>query len=150
MAMLASGTSTCDEIVGVLQAELECAESIQATSAEVQSLIEAEKFEQVRERLMSRGETIDLMVSLDRQIKDLLENRQPGSETDDWNEIVKLAKKLHELVTSIMSLDRESQENLKKKGEEISKGLKTLLDGKKMLKAYGRPFREGHRMLYNG
>jgi hypothetical protein len=138
-----------DEVISVLRAEFECAESLQATSAEMQLLIDEEKLEQVQERLMSRGEIIDLLSSLDLKLSSLLDGRQSESDIDNWDEVLDLAKKPRELMASIVSMDRVSQAKLSQNCNEIECKLKELQDGRKIVKRYGQYFNDESRPLCN-
>ena len=146
--MLPERNSSYDEIIALLQAELECAKSLQASSAEIQSLVETGKFEQARERLVCRGDVVDLMVSLDHQVENILAHRTPVPETDAWRGMVRLAEELRGVVTSIMGHDRVSRENLERKREEISRNLKKLIDGKKLVKGYRQNAEKVHFSTY--
>ena len=137
----------CDEVVFVLQAEYECAESIHATSVEVQSLIDEEKFNQAQERLNARGEIIDLMVSLDRRLETLLKSRQSDSDDPQWGDIEILAAKLRELIKSILGMDAVSQTRLQWSCDQIGKELKAMQDGRKLMKSYGYRFKTSHHPL---
>ena len=147
--MRTGADSLYDEIVCVMQAEYECAESLQATSAEIQSLINGEQFQQVQERLISRGEIIDLMVSLDQQLVELLAQRNSDACTSGWDDVCVLATKLRELMTSIMGMDRVSQEYLKQNCEDIRVKLKQLDTRRKLLKEYGKDFHDNHHTMCN-
>lgn len=139
----------CDEVIFVLQAEFECAESIHATSVEVQSLIDKEKFHQAQERLNARGEIVDLMVSLDRRLETLLKRRQSDLDDPQWTDIEILAEKLREMIKSILSMDVVSQARLHRSCAHIGKQLKAMQDGRKLMKSYGYRFEESHHPLYS-
>ena len=136
-----------DEVVFLLQAEYECAESLKATSTEIQSLINAEKFRQAHERLNSRGEIIDLMVSLDHQLGGLMEQRQLVSDDPQWKAIEGLATKLRELMNSILSMDMVSQTRLNRHCEYIGKKLTELQNGKKLIQSYACRIEASHHPL---
>lgn len=138
-----------DEVISVLQAEFECAESLQATSAEMQTLIDAEKLQQVQERLISRGEIIDLLASLDSKLSALLVRRDSRSEISNWNEVLDLAKKLRGLITSVMSMDRVSRAKLEESCKDIDRKLNELQNGRRKAKHYGRYFKDDSRPMYN-
>ena len=138
-----------DEVISVLRAEFECALSLQATSTEIQSLIDEEKLQQVQERLMSRGEIIDLLASLDQKLSSLLEQKKSESEIDNWKEVLDLAKKFRELMTSIMNMDRVSQAKLKQSCKDINRMLTELHEGRKIVKRYGQYFNDESRPLCN-
>lgn len=138
-----------DEVISVLRAEFECAESLQATSAEMQSLIDAEKLQQVQERLISRGEIIDLLASLDHKLSALLDRRESESEISEWDEVLDLAGELRELITSVVSMDQVSRAKLEANCEEINRKLNELHDGRKIVSHYGRYFKDNSHPLYN-
>jgi len=137
-----------DEILGILKAQFECTESLQATSMEVQSLLDAEKFQQVQERLVSRGEVIDLMVSLDQQLTELLLRVDVEKADEKWNEVLFLADRIRKLMTTIMSMDSVSQTKMRQSCQLIQKKLDELQRGKKVSRRYVQHFNEGHRSSY--
>ena len=129
-----------DEIVSVLYAEYECAESLQATSSEIQSLIDEEKFVQVQERLFSRGEVVELMMSLDCQLAALLARQPQNAIKEGWEDVLGLAGRLRELITSVMGMDRVSQAKLEESCKDIGERLNVLQKGRKLARSYGLCF----------
>ena len=138
-----------DEIVSVLYAEYECAESLQATSSEIQSLIDEEKFVQVQERLFSRGEVVELMMSLDCQLAALLARQPQNAIKEGWEDVLGLAGRLRELITSVMGMDRVSQAKLEESCKDIGERLNVLQKGRKLARTYGRCFDRQNRSLMN-
>lgn len=138
-----------DEIVSVLHAEYECAESLQATSSEIQSLIDAEKFVQVQERLFSRGEVVELMMSLDCQLAELLARQPQNAIKEGWEDVLGLAGRLRELISSVMGMDRVSQSKLEESCRDIGERLNALQKGRKLARNYGRCFNHQNRSLMN-
>lgn len=138
-----------DEIVSVLHAEYECAESLQATSSEIQSLIDAEKFVQVQERLFSRGEVVELMISLDCQLAELLARQPQNAIKEGWEDVLGLAGRLRELISSVMGMDRVSQSKLEESCRDIGERLSALQKGRKLARSYGRCFNHQNRSSMN-
>ena len=138
-----------DEIVAVLNAEYACAESLQATSTEIQSLIDAEKFSQVQERLFSRGEVVALMSSLDQQLAELLAQQPYDSFVDGWDEVISLARNLRELIASAMSIDKVSRARLEQNCKDIGERLRSLQNGQRLVRSYGQCFDDPHHPLMN-
>ena len=138
-----------DEVISILQAEFECVESLQATSTEMQLLIDEGKLQQVQERLMSRREIIDLLSSLDLKLSSLLDGRQSESEIDNWDEVLELTRKLRGQMVSIVSMDRVSQAKLSQNCDEIDSKLRELQDGRKVVKQYDQNFNDESRPLCN-
>ena len=128
--------SLYEEIVSVLFAELECAESLEATSNEVKSLLEEDKFEQVQERLFARGEIIELIVSLDRKLEELIGKTQPDPYSEEWMEIRRLIGELRDFMKAIIGLDSQSTALLTERCSEIENRLRELQTGKKAVREY--------------
>ena len=138
-----------DEIISVLHAEYECAESLQASSHEIQALIDAEKFVQVQERLFARGEVVELMMSLDCQLAELLARKPLNAAQEGWEDVLGLAGRLRELISSVMGMDRVSQGKLKESCEDIGERLQALQKGRKLARSYGRCYDYQSRSLMN-
>ena len=117
------------ESAAVLEAQLACAESLFATSSEIQTLIESGKFELVQERYFSRGEILNMMVSLDQQMGSLLAEAKRVLPEKMWQSLIHIGRKVHELMLSIMSLDSENRSNVEKKCEEIRQALGNIRGG---------------------
>lgn len=128
-----------DEVICILKAEYECAESLQATSTEIQSLMDAEKFQQVQERLISRGEVIEMMASLDQQLVTLLSDSGLVKNGAEWDQILELVDALRGLLTSIRGVDQLNQRRMKQHCDEIGEKLRLLQQGKTLVKGYQRP-----------
>ncbi len=141
--------SLYDEIISVLHAEYECAESLQASSSEIQSLIDAEKFTQVQERLFARGEVFELMISLDCQLAELLARKPLNAVQEEWEDVLALAERLRELINSVMGMDRVSQGKLEDNCKDIGERLQALQKGRKLARSYGRCYDHQSHSLMN-
>jgi hypothetical protein len=127
-----------DEIASILKAELSCAESLHATSSEAHTLLEEGKFDLLKERYRSRGEVLNLMVSLDRQLADLLTQARRVLTDDEWSSLIVLGEEVHRLMMSIMSLDRVNRNGIEDGCRDIAEKLKMLHQGNKMVHQYLR------------
>lgn len=123
---MASEKMFCQKVLSILQKELECAESFQETSEEVQTLIKAEKFHQVSGKLMDRDEVIQSLISLDQHLLNMFSSHQVQSDNAEWIEIFRMARNLSDEMASIIGMDYTNHQSLKERCCDISQKLTTL------------------------
>lgn len=138
------------EIVDILTAEMKCAESLFATTKEIQSLIDHDQYEQMKDRLAVRGEVFDMMIALDRQMKTLIRERAPQADTDEWQAVKTMGMKLQELMISIMQMDKTNEHKLAEKQEIMKNELFKLETGKKSVKAYTQAYSKTNSLETSG
>ncbi len=131
-----SQNNVIQEITAILQAEFECAESLKATSVEIQRLLESGKFEQMSERLHARGEVLELMVTLDKQWSTLAKGYLGKMNGDEWESAFQTGQKLRSVMQSLTSDNAGLEKQLQHKYKETSETLQTLFVGKKVMKNY--------------
>ena len=135
--MSLSQTHLYSEAIALLEAYLECAKSLQASSEEFRDLVKAERFEMAQERLAPRGEIIDLMISFDHRLGEIfaIVRKEPDSSVD-WNEAKLLFQSIQQLLTAVIDINGWLEANIQKKFSMITKELKKLKDGRKLVKHY--------------
>ena len=148
--MLESNQILFQEIVAVLTAEMECAQSLEATTREVRHLMDHGQFDQMRDRLNARGEVFDMMISLDRQLRVLVEKRNKGTNFEEWQAIRALAEKVRNLMISIMQMDAVNEKQIIKKKDEVHHELQKLFAEKKSIKGYGKKQTNNHLIHAKG
>lgn len=148
--MLEGNRTLFQEILAVLEAEMECAESLEATTSEIQSLIDHDQYEQMRDRLSVRGEVFDMMISLDRQMQTLVEKRVPGSDIEEWQTVQAMGEKVRNLMIAIMQMDATNKDLLIRKKEEINCELQKLQTEKKGIKGYAQAYSPSHLIQIKG
>ncbi len=124
------------ESAAVLEAQLSCAVSLHATSSEIRSLLDSGKMELVQERYFSRGEIFNMMISLDQQMDVLLSEAKRTLPENIWQSLIMTGKKIHDLMLSIMSIDKNNQKNVEQKCEEIRQSIGMIKKDKNNVQKY--------------
>jgi regulator of replication initiation timing len=148
--MLESNRILFQEIIAILAAEMDCAESLEATTREVRHLMDHDQFDQMRDRLNARGEVFDMMISLDRQLRVLVEKRVQGTDLDEWQAIRTTAEKLRNLMISIMQMDAANEKQIIKKKDDVHHELQKLFAEKKGIKGYAKMQTDNHLIHAKG
>ena len=148
--MLESNRILFQEIVAILAAEMDCAESLEATTREVRQLMDHDQFDQMRDRLNARGEVFDMMISLDRQLRVLVEKRVKETDFEEWQAVRELAEKVRNLMISIMQMDAANEKLIIKKKDEVHHELQKLFAEKKGIKGYAQKQTNNHLIHAKG
>ena len=133
-----------ERIASLLTTEYECAESLQATGVEVQTLLENGRYRQAKERLIGRGEVVDMMMTLDRQMGEVMDGLSTP-DTPEWLEIAAVARKLRDLLSSIMGIEGKNRVTIERRCEEVGRALKKIHEGRQVIQSYGRSFQSNPR-----
>lgn len=135
--MQSTQTHLYQEVIQLLEAYLECAKSLQASSEEFRDLVQAERFDIAQERLSPRGEIIDMMISFDHRLCEIFtEVKNEPDFSADWQEAKKLFKQIQQLLAAVIDINGWLEVNIQKKFAAITKELKKLKDGRKLMQHY--------------
>lgn len=126
------------EILAILQAEFECAESLKATSVEIERLLQQGEFDLISERLSARGEILNLMVSLDKQWNELAKCYSGSPESPEWKQACQKGENLRSLMNEVMNQGSQLTDGITVHLNETSDILKTFYSGKKMIHQYNK------------
>jgi hypothetical protein len=133
-----------ERVTTLLTAEYECAESLQATGIEVQDLLESGRYRHAKERLIGRGEVVDMMMTLDRQMAEALDGLS-RPDTPEWLEIAAIARKLKDLLSSIMGVEGKNRTAIEHRCDEVGRALKKIREGKQVIQGYNQSYRASQR-----
>jgi hypothetical protein len=142
--MLTDEKKLYERVTTLLTAEYECAESLQATGVEVQNLLENGSYRRAKDRLIGRGEVVDMMMTLDRQMGEALDGLS-RPDTPEWHEVAAIARKLKDLLSSIMGLEGKNRAAIENRCEEVGRALKKIREGKQAIQGYNRSYQPSQR-----
>lgn len=134
----ANKNNVAKEILAILQAEYECAESLKATSVEIERLLREGRFELIGERLHARGEILNLMQSLDKQWNELAKCYKGSKYSPEWKNACARGETLRTMMNDIMGQDSNIEKDLRCHLNETGNILKTCFQGRKMMNSYGK------------
>ncbi len=126
------------EILAILQAEYECAESLKATSVEIERLMQQGDFDLMGERLHARGEILNLMLSLDKQWNELAKCYSGSKESPEWQTACEKGEALRVLMNEMIRHGSQLQNDATVHLDETGDILKTFYHGKKVINQYTR------------
>jgi len=110
-------------------------ESIRQLSMDIQTLIEHGNFSEARKQLITRGERIDTLVTLNQQVENFLIDCK-NNDSAEREEIRSIVLEFQKLMLSVIGLNEIVRNNLDKEIKQISLNLNELCVGRKLVKGY--------------